>query len=404
MTMSSPSEAGGRQVERSSVTAFLTDQESRKAVSNAASDLSEVRADVQAGTILKAIRHLDDHRSPNVLIVDISGEDDPLRSMEDLANVCEPGTAVIVVGERNDVNLYRDLMECGVSDYLVKPLDDHRVQRSLTAVNDTPRHARRSARQGRVVTFASVRGGAGATTLAAGLAWTLAHRRHRRVALVDLDLQYGSAALALDLAPSCGLREALEQSSQVDDLLERQRSPAGPDLLTIIGSEGNIGENAFVDADAFAAFITRLCQGYNYIIIDAPRSQLHQVEPTSPLRSDLAFVTDLSLVGLRDALRLLARFERTGTGRPPLVVANRIGEYREGEISLKDFERALGRRVDLAIPFAAQSMPCVTTTSSFNFPRRRSMDAALQDLADRIVGGPASRDRRAARLWPFGGR
>src|SRR5690242_14345128 len=75
---------------------------------------------IMRGGIVKAIEYLGAQRSPHRLIVDISGVDLPLSQMQVLAEVCEPGVTVIAIGERNDVGLYRDLTEIGVSDYIVK--------------------------------------------------------------------------------------------------------------------------------------------------------------------------------------------------------------------------------------------------------------------------------------------
>jgi len=75
------------------------------------------RNQIIRGGIAKAIEYLSEQRSPNLLLVDISGVELPLSQIQMLADVCEPGTNVIAIGDRNDVALYRDLQAAGVTDF-----------------------------------------------------------------------------------------------------------------------------------------------------------------------------------------------------------------------------------------------------------------------------------------------
>src|SRR5215471_12324592 len=90
------------------------------------------RSLIMRGGIAKAIEYLSEQRSPHTLIVDISGVDLPLSQIQILADVCEPGTTVVVIGDRNDVALFRDLQEAGVGNYLVKPLTRELLTKALT--------------------------------------------------------------------------------------------------------------------------------------------------------------------------------------------------------------------------------------------------------------------------------
>ena len=71
------------------------------------------RCVIMRGGIGKATEYLSQQRSPQLLIVDISGVDMPLPQMQTLADVCEPGTDVVALGDRDSVGLYRDLIEAG---------------------------------------------------------------------------------------------------------------------------------------------------------------------------------------------------------------------------------------------------------------------------------------------------
>ena len=161
---------------------------------------------------MRPSRLLGEQRSPRLLVVDLTGVELPLSALNELAEVCEPGVTVITVGDRNDVGLFRDLVNNGVSDYLVKPITPPLLHKSLLNVLESTSRERQNDRRGRLVAIAGARGGVGATLLATGIAWSIAHRRRRRVALVDLDLQYGTVALALDLEPAPGLSRGARAS------------------------------------------------------------------------------------------------------------------------------------------------------------------------------------------------
>jgi pilus assembly protein CpaE len=168
------------------------------------------RNQIVRGGIAKAIEYLSEQRSPHLLIVDISGIDLPLSQIQMLAEVCEPGTTVIAIGDHNDVALYRDLQDAGVSNYIVKPLTRELLTKALTPkTNGSGDMGKASLKLGKMVSFIGARGGVGTTTLAANLAWHLANRQSRRVALVDLDLQHGDCALLFNVATTPGLRDAL---------------------------------------------------------------------------------------------------------------------------------------------------------------------------------------------------
>src|SRR6516225_344732 len=165
------------------------------------------RNEIIRGGIAQAIKYLNEQRSPHLLIVDISGVDLPLSQIHILADVCEPGTNVVAIGDHNDVGLYRDLQEAGISNYIVKPLTRELLVKALTSKPNTGEVVRPSLKLGKMVSFIGARGGVGTTTLACNLAWHLANRQARRVVLVDLDLQHGDCSLVFNLNTLPGFRD-----------------------------------------------------------------------------------------------------------------------------------------------------------------------------------------------------
>src|SRR6516225_10210439 len=227
------------------------------------------RNQIVRGGIAKAIEYLSEQRSPHLLLVDISGVDLPLSQIHILADVCEPGTSVIAIGDRNDVGLYRDLQEAGVNNYIIKPLTRELLTKALAPKTNSGELGRAAAlKQGKMVSFIGARGGVGTTTIAANLAWHLANRQSRRVALVDLDLQHGDCALLFNVATTPGLRDALANPLRLDPLLLDRIMTQHGERLFLLGGEEPIHDNLQFAATAIDTLFSVLRSQFHYVVVD----------------------------------------------------------------------------------------------------------------------------------------
>ena len=403
-TLTAP-ENGAAAQEQRQFRAFVKDDATRQVVDQVVGELAIPNASVHKGGIAEATRLLGEQRSPRLLVVDISGVDLPLSAVNELAEVCEPGVTVIAVGDRNDVGLFRDLVNNGVSDYLVKPLSPALIQKSLLNVVESATQGRQSDRRGRLVAVSGARGGVGATMLATGISWSIAHRRRRRVALVDLDLQFGTVALALDLEPSPGLREALEHPGRIDALFVDRAMVRQSDTLYVLSGEESLGDPVIADSSSLDILLKELRNKFHYVVVDLPRQVSPATQHVLQTATSMVLVTDLSLAGMRDTLRQLSLLPATNAACQLVVVANRVGEHREGEIARKEFEAAIGRPIDILVPFDARSVAAATNVGRPVVDGRGKAALAVQQVTERIAGNPAAQaPRRLRRWWPLGKR
>src|SRR3546814_9600249 len=81
------------------------------------------------------------------------------------------------------------------------------------------------------------------------LAWLIAEERKHKTVLVDLDLEFGTIALSLDLEPTRGLREALENPARVDGLFIASATAKLTDNLSIMATEENMTAEAQYNQD-----------------------------------------------------------------------------------------------------------------------------------------------------------
>lgn len=213
--------AGG---DRTMLMAFVTDGASEVMLREGMADATPESFEIVRGGIRAAINALQKIATPRSLVVDISGEQEPLSALLDLSQVVEPDVHVLVVGEIKDLDFYREVTRgMGALEYLSKPLTRDMVVRLFAPVIVGRPTVRQELEGGRVITITGARGGVGATSIATSLAWHFGVERSRHTVLLDPDLQTGTAALYLDAptgtiwmrrpAPACAPRWRCQAAS-----------------------------------------------------------------------------------------------------------------------------------------------------------------------------------------------
>ena len=114
------------------IACFTQDTETGKALTEAISRLGEVQYKLYTGDVTRAVEYTKAAVHAKVLCVDCSQSDLLISDVEKLMEFCSPDTNIIILGERNDVSIMRDLMKLNVSDYLVKPVSIDILSRSLS--------------------------------------------------------------------------------------------------------------------------------------------------------------------------------------------------------------------------------------------------------------------------------
>jgi pilus assembly protein CpaE len=225
---------------RDSFSAFVCDEATAEILRPIAVEHGWAPEKVNKGGLRNAVQSLSVSASPNILFVDLSESGDPLNDINALAEVCEPGTVVIAAGQVNDVRLYRDLVASGIQDYLLKPFTPDQVRDAFANAQMTisgPRVNEPSAERPHVMaSVIGVRGGVGASTIATSLAWLMGDKAGRSTALLDLDVHFGTGALALDLEPGRGLTDAIENPSRIDGLFIERAMVRANDKLCVLSA------------------------------------------------------------------------------------------------------------------------------------------------------------------------
>ena len=340
---------------RDPFTAFVCDETTAEVLRPVANELGWSADKVNKGGLRNAVQTLSVSASPQILFVDLSESGDPLNDINGLAEVCEPGTVVIALGQVNDVRLYRDLIASGIHDYLLKPVHPDMLRDTFAqaqAMLNAPKQLDAAVdRPHRSVAVIGTRGGVGASTIATSIAWLMSDKQGQSTALLDLDVHFGTGALALDLEPGRGLTDAIENPSRIDGLFIERAMVKASEKLAVLSAEAPINSPMMTDGAAFHQLQEEMRAAFECTVVDLPRGMLVQ---HPHLVSDVqvaVIVTELTLAAARDTIRILSWMKANAPGTRVFVLANRIHPGAQLEISRKDFEGSIERRIDIAVPF-----------------------------------------------------
>jgi pilus assembly protein CpaE len=407
MAMNAPWKTGGPSG-RDQFAAFLCDEASLDVLRPIAIEMGWQPEKCYKGGLRNAVQSLSIAASPNILFVDLSESGDPLSDINALAEVCEPGTVVVAVGQVNDVRLYRDLIASGIHDYLLKPLQPAALRDALAqaqSVFSTPRTHDVAAGKHHVSTAViGTRGGVGASTIATSLAWLFSTDHKLPTALLDLDIHFGTGALCLDLEPGRGLTDAIENPSRIDGLFIERAMIRANDNLAILSAEAPINAPLLTDGSAFQQLAEEFRAAFEMTVIDMPRNMLINFPQLIADLGVAVLVTEMTLASARDTIRLLSWFKANAPQTRVIIVANKV-QATLAEISKADFEASIETKIDVSIPYdlKAASMAAKLGQTFADANRAAKSGAVLRDLARDIadIGDEAGATAKPSLLGKF---
>jgi len=399
--MNAPWKAGSHG-NRDMFAAFLCDEASLDVLRPVAIEMGWAPEKCNKGGLRNAVQSLSITSSPNILLVDLSESGDPLNDINALAEVCEPGTVVVAVGQVNDVRLYRDLISSGIHDYLLKPLSPAQLRDALAqaqAVFTQPKHLDTGGTRPHVsAAVIGTRGGVGASTIATSLAWLFSAEDKRSTALLDLDIHFGTGALALDLEPGRGLTDAIENPSRIDGLFIERAMIRANDNLALLSAEAPINSPLMTDGGAFVQLEEEFRQAFELTVIDLPRNMFINFPQLLGDVNVVVLVTEYTLASARDSIRILSWLKSNATHAKVVVVANKV-QSGVAEISKADFEASIECPVQISIPYDVKAASnAAKLGQTFSEANRSSKAAsAIREIADAVLGAEDDEGAVAAR-------
>ncbi|AWB21341.1 CtpF protein [Methylobacterium currus] len=404
--MSEPGEPTGRviaPVPRITVQAFCESGEVAAVIEAAAGDrrMQKAHTRVQMGGAAAATEAYRSAPTPNVIVVEIgTAKGNPLAALDSLAEVCDSGTKVVVIGHVNDVVLYREFIRRGVSEYLIAPIDAVAVIAAISELFSDPA----AEPLGRTIAVVGARGGVGASTLAHNIAWSVSRDYGTATVIADLDIAFGTAGLNFNQDPPQGVAEAVFAPDRVDaNFVDRLLSKC-TDNLSLLAAPATLDRPTDFVEGAFDGVIDVLRASVPCIVLDVPHGWSAWCRRMLIGADEIVVVAAPDLTSLRNARNL---FEVLRQARPhdrmPRLVLNGVGMPKRPEIAVSEFSKALDAPVAATVPFE----PALFGTAANNGQMLAEVQPGakvtevLSELAGSLTGRGETRRGRGNILEPL---
>lgn len=340
---------------RINIGAYVLTDAVRDAVDSLSSDRLFLRSTISVwdGGMTGALEYLSSRSAPELLIVESQAHGEALfEELNGLADVCQPGTRVIIVGAENDINLFKSLIEQGISQYFVDTVTGEELK---AAIMDAFADKSATAKS-RTIAFAGLRGGVGSSVLAHNVAFELATLYDEDVILVDLDIPFGTAALSYNIQPQQTIADALSQAGSIDEPLLLRYLEAGSKNVSILCAPGHLNSGVEVSANSLEMVLNVVKQMASYVVLDVPHMWNTWTQDILVDADETVLVGVPDLYNLRDGKNLMEFLSpNRGVDAPTRLILNKVGEAKKGELTDKEFKEVLGALPTLNIPFDADS-------------------------------------------------
>ena len=350
-----PVSARARPIPRISIQAFCENAAMAEILQVAAEDrrLSKVHVAVHMGGIEAAVAHFQENPTPNLVIVESSlPRDHVLMELDRLAECCDPGTKVIVIGHVNDVVLYRDLLRRGVSEYLVDPTEPLQLLEAVSNLYNNPE----TEPVGHVYAFVGAKGGVGSSTICHNAGWALSEQLKSDVVIADLDLAFGTTGLDFNQDPVQGIADALSSPDRLDEVLLDRLLTKCSEHLSIFAAPVVLDRDYDITVAGCDQVIDVVRQNVPYLAVDLPHTWTAWTKSVLVQADEVIITAAPDLANLRNAKSLvdLLRHARRNDNNPRLVM-NMVNMPKRPEISVKEFETALDLKAISVIDFDAEA-------------------------------------------------
>ncbi len=347
--------AWARPIPRISMQAFCENAATAEIMQIASEDrrLAKAHVSVHMGGIEAAVLHYQQNPTPNLIIVETSlPRDHVLAELDRLAESCDPGTKVIVIGQVNDITLYRDLLKRGVSEYLVEPLTPLQLMEGISNLYNNPE----AEPVGHVYAFIGAKGGVGSSTVCHNAAWALSEVLKANVVIADLDLAFGTTGLDFNQDPVQGIADALSSPDRLDEVLLDRLLTKCSEHLSIFAAPVVLDRDYDISVAGCDQVIDVVRQNVPYVVVDLPHTWTAWTKSILLQADEVVITAAPDLANLRNAKNIvdLLQANRRNDNKPRLVM-NMVNMPKRPEIGTKEFEAALGVKAMSVIDFDSET-------------------------------------------------
>ena len=380
--------SGTRLLPRITVQAFCEKSQTAQLIESTLSDrrMAKVALTTHNGGLEGAIETYRANPTPNLLMIEVTLAPEQIpAALERLAEFCDPGTKVIVLGHVNDVVLYRQLIRSGISEYIVLPT---KTDTFVSAMVDL--FASEDAEPiGRTIGFVGAKGGSGSSTMAHNSAWATAQALQQQVLIVDMDMAFGTAGLNFNQDPPYGIADAVFAQEKLDNVMLDRLISKAANNINLLAAPGTLEQAYDFGEGDFEQIIELVQNTIPMIVLDIPHIWCAWVRRTLATLDEIVIVAEPDLANLRNAKSIADTLKSMRPNEPdPLLVLNKVGLPKRPEISAAEFAAAIDCTLIGQVPFdaalfgtAANNGQMIAEVSAGN-----KINEAFRTISDQVTG------------------
>jgi pilus assembly protein CpaE len=369
-------------------------------------DLEVVGEAADAAEALEKIAVLE----PDVVLMDINMPGmDGITATEQVGRLY-PGVAVIIISIQGEAEYLKKAMVVGARDYLIKPLNSEEMAATIRSVNRWQRQRQATALpavaeeisilpttpqikekpSGLLCVVFCGKGGIGKTTVSVNLAVTLAQQQRKKVALVDLDLQFGDVGVVLNLAEGKTIYDLFRDSCTITPEITGNyllRHFSGIDVLPAPHSPQDA---EYISAEQVIRLLKVLREQYDYVIVDTAANFQEINLQALEVADEIIMLLSRDIVTVKNTRTSLSIFCSLDLYGKTSFVINRAGQ--NPGVDIYDLEKSLGITVCQLLPGDERTVP-----ASFNkgvpfviSSPQAEISRSFRRLAERLVSGRQS--------------
>lgn len=376
-----------RPVPRISIHAFCETPATTALIEKASVDrrISKAHLTMHMGGLAKAIDQFQTTATPNLIILEtLASGTEIFAQLGELAEVCDPSTKVVIIGQVNDIILYRELIRQGVSEYIVRPQSPLQIIKAIADLYVDPA----APPIGRTLAFVGARGGVGSSTLAHNVAWCAAEEYRSDTVLLDLDLPFGTASLDFDQEASAGLYEALSSPERLDDVLLDRLLQKHTDHLSLFTAPSVLDRDYEVDDQAYETVIDVVRGSAPTVVVDVPHVWCSWSKRLLTTADEIVITATPDLAAFRNTKQLVDILSAARPNdAPPTLIINQF-DSKLSAVRPEQFAEHVGLEPKQVFAWEPQIFGAAATNAApiVEISPKSKAATGFRDLAAQLIG------------------
>ncbi len=380
-------EVDHRPVPRISIHAFCETPAMTTLLEQAAIDrrLSKAHLTIHMGGLAKAVDQFQTAATPNLVILEtLASGAEIFAQLGELAEVCDPSTKVVIIGQVNDIILYRELIAQGISEYIVRPHSPLQIIKAIADLYVDPS----APPIGRTLAFVGARGGVGSSTIAHNVGWCSAEEYQSDTIILDLDLAFGTASLDFDQEASAGLFEALSSPERLDDVLLDRLLQKHTDHLSLFTAPSALDRDYDVDDQAYETVLDVVRGSAPTVVVDVPHVWCSWSKRILTTADEIVITATPDLASFRNTKQLVDILSAARPNdAPPTLVINQF-DPKMSAVQPDQFVEHVGLKPAAVFSWEPQIFGAATTNAApiIDVSPKSKAAGAIRELSAHLIG------------------